>query len=76
MNHRAKLRCNVTSTLENQMRASVHATTAVLAIRLRLPQSFRENSQQLVGISSIKKALAHDPPKCERFGDQITRSLR
>jgi hypothetical protein len=58
------------------MRASVHATTAVLAIRLRLPQSFRENSQQLVGISSIKKALAHDPPKCERFGDQIMRSLR
>jgi hypothetical protein len=34
---------------------TVHATIAALAIRLRLPQSFRENSQQLVGISSIKK---------------------
>jgi hypothetical protein len=64
--------------LENQTRAvtSVHATTAVLAIRLHPPQSFREKSQQLVGISSIKKALAHDPPKCERFGDQIRRPLR
>jgi hypothetical protein len=43
------------STLENQMRATVHATTAALAIRLRLPQSFREKSRQLVGIWSKKR---------------------
>jgi hypothetical protein len=34
---------------------NVHAMTVALAIRLRLPQSFREKSQQLVGISPTKK---------------------
>jgi hypothetical protein len=49
----------VTGTPENQMRAftTMQDTTAALAIRLRLPQSFHEKSRQLVGISSIKKAL-------------------
>jgi hypothetical protein len=44
---------------ENQMRAltAVQDTTAALAIRLHLPQSFHEKSRQLVGIPSIKKAL-------------------
>jgi hypothetical protein len=52
MDHRAKLRCKVTSALENQIRAVTtrHATTAALAIRLRLPQSFREKSRQIIGI--------------------------
>jgi hypothetical protein len=59
MDHRAQLQCNASGTLENQMRALtiVHATAAVLAIRLRLPQSFPEKSRQFVGIWPIKKAL-------------------
>jgi hypothetical protein len=59
MDHRAKLRCKVTGTSEDQMRAftAMQDTTVALAIRLYLPKSFREKYRQLVGISSTKKAL-------------------
>jgi hypothetical protein len=36
----------------------VEFTGAALAIRLRAPQSFREKSQQLSGISAAKKRVA------------------
>jgi hypothetical protein len=44
-----------------------HFTIAALAIRLRRPESFHEKSQQLVGISSIKKALESAFKSCAAF---------
>jgi hypothetical protein len=50
-------------------------TAAAFEIRLRVAASFQEKLPQLVRNPSTKRATAHDPPKCERFGDQIMRPL-
>jgi hypothetical protein len=59
MGHQARLQCNGSAApeIKNARRYIPQARTAALAIRLRLPQSFREKYQQLVGNLSIKKAL-------------------
>jgi hypothetical protein len=48
---------------------------AALEIRLRRPASFQEKLPQLVGKCAAKRAPAHDPPKCVRFGEKIMRQI-